>query len=214
MCIRDSSFGYPTIKERRQRKENAFPNGSPLPTLPIAKTLIPPVRDYFDPQRKSFGAFIAPGNSPFSNAHHLGDDVLFGHQQATVVAIGDGLVRTAEPGVPSWGGLVVIEHKLPNGAYFCSLYGHLGPLICVQPGDRVSQGQKLGSLGRNYVFATGGYYSHLHFGIHRGRFATEDGEARWISGYLPPKLFNESKKHGWLDPQAFLRKPELSPATR
>ena len=201
------AFAGVTTADREAARRAAFasPAGaaSEPPDIPRAAFLSPPVRDYFDPGRNSFGLLIGPGSGPFSNSHHVGDDVSFGRQQRTVVAIGDGLVRRAEPGLPSWGGLVIIEHRDAHGTVFCSLYGHLGPLIQVMPGERVRRGDKLGTLGRDHVFATGGYRSHLHFGIHRGTF--ENDGRPWIGGYLGPERFADETGHRWADPQAFIR---------
>ena len=200
------AFAYPTSEERRRA---AIADRKAKPIVPVAKTLMPPVHDYFDAERKSFGRLVPPGDNPFSNSYHIGDDVSFGQQQVTVVAIGDGRVRIAQAGSPSWGGLVVIEHRAPDGTSFCSLYGHLGPLITVIAGDLVNKGQKLGSLGRDYVFATGGYRSHLHFGIHRGTFG--DGGRPWVGGYLAPEKFERVEELGWIDPQPFVKSRLATP---
>jgi murein DD-endopeptidase MepM/ murein hydrolase activator NlpD len=167
---------------------------------PVVISLVPPVEDYFDPKRKSFGVYIGDEHGgPFEGSHHVGDDVSFGHQHETVVAIGDGIVRYALVGALSWGGIVVIEHHdRKTDKKFCSLYSHLGPLLCVKAGDRVRQGDMLGSLGRDNTMATGGYVSHLHFGIHLTGFS-----GNWITGYLSPQQFEAD--HSWIDPQPFIR---------
>ncbi|MDA9831535.1 M23 family metallopeptidase, partial [Akkermansiaceae bacterium] len=124
---------------------------------PAAATLVPPVRDYFDADRKSFGLFTGDYDGPFKDSHHVGDDVAFHQQHETVVAIGDGIVRHARIAAPSWGGIIIIEHHDPKtDKRFCSLYSHLGPLLCVKTGDKVRQGAMLGSLGRTFTLATGG----------------------------------------------------------
>ncbi len=199
------AFGYATSKERKARRRAAFGAKTTVNAVdvPIADGLLPPIRDYFDPKRKSFGVFVAPGDGPFANSHHMGDDVAFGRQQRTIVAIGDGLVRLAHSGQSSWGGLVVIEHQDKDGTFFCSLYGHLGPLIHVMPGDSVRRGDKLGTLGRDHVFATGGFRTHLHFGIHRSDF--ENNGRPWVGGYLGPERFKDDTSNRWADPQAFLK---------
>jgi len=146
------------------------------PEPPVAKSLMSPVRDYMNPKRTSFGAFVAStSKGPFANSYHVGDDVALGGEQGTVVSIGDGVVRLVYLGAPSWGGLVILEHVGPDGKRFCSLYGHLGPLVCVRVGDKVQKGQKIGSLGRSYTWANGGYHTHLHFGIHEGGFSNHYG---------------------------------------
>jgi murein DD-endopeptidase MepM/ murein hydrolase activator NlpD len=85
------------------------------------------------------------------------------------VAIGNGLVREVRC-APTWGFMLVIEHVLPDGQRFCSLYAHLSPFVCVAPGDSVTKGRKIGSIGRGYTWENGGYVAHLHFGIHKGPF--------------------------------------------
>jgi murein DD-endopeptidase MepM/ murein hydrolase activator NlpD len=161
--------------------------------------LMPPVRDYFDPKRKSFGSLIAGNKGTFSGSYHVGDDVAWHRPQSTVVAIGDGEVKIASVGTPSWGGFVVIEHTGDKSGPFCSLYAHLGPLVCIRPGRKVRRGQKIASLGRPFTWTNGGYGTHLHFGIRKGPF-----NRGGFTGYLPPAKF-KSGASGWTDPQKFIR---------
>lgn len=151
----------------------ARPGAAPAAAPSVVRSLIGPVRDYIDAGRKSYGTAVAPGGS-FGGKIHVGDDVAWRLDHETVVAIGDGIVRSVDLGRKSWGGLVVVEHVDAKGGRFCSLYGHLGPLVCVVPGEVVRQGQKLGVVGPSYSHANGGYLAHLHFGIHRGAFLLPD----------------------------------------
>ena len=166
---------------------------------PVARTFMPPVRDYFDPQRQSFGVQIKPGTTTFANSAHVGDDVAWLKDQRTVVAIGDGVVRRIRCSY-TWGHLLVVEHQLADGRWCCSLYAHLSPAICVRPGDVVRKGQKLGSVGRSHTWENGGYWAHLHFGIHEGGY---DGGG-WICGYIGRESW-KAGDHGWADPQKFIR---------
>lgn len=151
------------------------PPAAPAVPLPVARSLVVPVRDYFDARRKSYGSLVSPdGGGSFNGKCHVGDDVAWKMDHETVVAIGHGIVRSVDLGRKSWGGLVVVEHLDAAGGRFCSLYGHLGPLVCVHPGEAVRQGQKLGVVGPSYSHANGGYLAHLHFGIHRGAFLLPD----------------------------------------
>jgi len=158
----------------------------PLPAAPpVCRSLIPPVRDYFDAGRKSWGILIEGSTDvPFAGKRHVGDDAAWLRDQETVVAIGPGIVRRAETGVRSWGGIVIVEHVDPKGGRFCSLYGHLGPLICVKPGQVVAQGEKLGAVGISLTHTNGGYMAHIHFGIHRSAWLQPDkvGEKIVVSG--------------------------------
>ena len=140
---------------------------------------------------------------------------------------------------------VVVEHLLPGGERFCSLYAHLSPFVCVAPGDVVAKGQKIGAIGRSFSWENGGYIAHLHFAIHEGAFwqtykpatmhevrwegVTYRGKVlqsdfdetwlevftrkgpyavrkptTWICGYVTKQTWDEGK-HGWIDPQKFLR---------
>ncbi len=175
-------------------------NGARMGGVKKTGKWVAPVRGYFEVKRKSYGLYIEKGGGPFSGSVHVGDDAAWGKQHGAVVAIGDGVVRYVQVAAVSWGGLVVVEHD--NGQEkFCSLYAHLGPLVTVQEGDRVRAGMMLGSLGRDFVFSSGGYYTHIHFGIHKGAY----GHGRWSTGYLSKHRF-DGGAHGWVDPIEFLRK--------
>lgn len=167
--------------------------------LPAAASFMPPVRDYFDPLRKSFG-FHTDITSRFRNAFHCGDDVAWEQDDGTVVAVADGIVRKVSH-IYNWGFIVIVEHRLPGSeGYACSLYGHLAPSITVTPGELVRKGQRLGAVGRSHTWENGGYVAHLHFGIHRGPYL----ESGWITGYLSPEQWSQGAR-GWQDPQVFIR---------
>ena len=79
-------------------------------------------------------------------------------------ASADGLVvhTSREAGASNYGRYVVIEHKI-EGCRFYTLYAHLSEITC-QPGQRVSQGDKIGRMG----FSGAGINrerAHLHFEI-------------------------------------------------
>ncbi len=136
---------------------------------PPAVALVPPVRDYFDAARSSYGQYVGKNAGAFGNSTHVGDDVAWFRDGQAVVAIGNGVVRRAGC-CHSWGYIVILEHIAPNGSKFCSLYAHLGPFVHVKPGDVVRKGQKIGVVGRSRTWENGGYWAHLHFGIHKGSF--------------------------------------------
>jgi hypothetical protein len=167
---------------------------------PPTAQLVPPIRDYFDPKRKSYGHYMDASNPRFGDSVHVGDDCGWQWEFRTVVSIAPGVVRLVDY-IPSWGHIVVVEHMM-DGKPFCSLYGHLSPMIHVRPGDVLEAGQKIGAIGRGYSADNGGYFAHLHFGIHRGPYSTE---IRWICGYVSPDAF-AAGSHGWVDPQEFLKK--------
>lgn len=152
--------------------------------------VVDPVAGFVSDRPGCFGLRIAEG--PYGGRVHVGHDTAWYQAGAPVRAVLDGIVRTASPALPSWGGLVVVEHQGPDGAV-CSLYGHLGLLLAVRPGCRVSAGQLLGTLGRTMSPENGGYVAHLHFGLHRGDF----GDGLWVRGYLRDE---SPAAAGWLDP--------------
>ncbi|MBW3542488.1 MAG: M23 family metallopeptidase, partial [Planctomycetes bacterium] len=70
-----------------------------------------------------------------------------------------------------WGNLVAIEHRLEDGAFVTTIYGHLDTNRLVKAGDIVTAGQPIGTIGREHPQINGGYRPHLHFGIREGRMA-------------------------------------------
>ena len=168
---------------------------------PVARAWLPPVRDYFDQNRKSYGVAVGNRHATFSNSVHIGDDCAWGDELRTVVAAADGIVRSASH-IRSWGYIVVVEHRTPARDTFCTVYAHLSPLIHVCPGDIVTAGQKLGSVGRTNSVENGGYYAHLHFGVHQGPYSSNGNQ--WICGYISTQAW-QSGVHGWLSPQIFLK---------
>ena len=185
--------GYPSLEVF-----DNVPEETPFPA-PEKFFTVPPIPNYFDSKRKSFGKLIAPNSGPFSESHHVGDDCAWFQQLTPVVSVADGIVRHVSH-IISWGGIVIIEHKKKNGDLFCSLYAHLGPLIIVKPGDTVKVGDKIATLGRSNSWENGGYKAHLHFGIYNSEFNN-----RWICGYISKKLY-ASRDHKWLNPQVFIKK--------
>jgi len=130
------------------------------------------------------------------NLLHLGADVGWHRVGAPVYAAAAGVVRISEgpdelaaqlkpaagdrpgdnrPALPRgarlWGNAVMIEHHLPSGEYFNSIYGHLGANRLVKPGDVVQAGQQIGTIGADRREIDGGYTPHLHFAVRQGRLA-------------------------------------------
>ncbi len=136
---------------------------------PRATELTAPVRDYLDASRSSFGKYVGKGAKAFAGSHHVGDDVAWFRDGQAVVAIGNGVVRRAGC-THSWGYIIIVEHAAADGSRFCSLYAHLGPFVHVKAGDIVKKGQKIGVVGRSHTWENGGYWAHLHFGIHKGSY--------------------------------------------
>ena len=164
---------------------------------PPCAGLIQPVFDFPEWSQPSFGHHLGAHSRLFSSQVHVGEDVAWHQGQATLVSIGAGVVRDCGL-VPSWGHLIIIEHRatpgltkrLMNGLgpyvrafdetivedtiddegclRFCSVYAHLGADFTVCSGMTVERGQRIASVGRSYSWENGGYGAHLHLGLHLG----------------------------------------------
>jgi hypothetical protein len=110
--------------------------------------------------RRSFGA----------HGRHVGEDMAWYRDGCSVFSVATGLVRLVQDAGGDWGFLVVIEHRLPNGAYTCAVYGHLGADVLVRPGEMVRKNQMIGTVGLSCSVENGGYGAHLHFGLADGPF--------------------------------------------
>lgn len=149
---------------------------------------------------------------------HVGADVGWHRARAPVYAVAAGVVRVSlgpntlpaadKPGAgelresrksspatapPRSGNLVVIEHHLPTGEYFTSLYCHLGGNRLVKQGDVVTASQQIGSIGENSPAVNGGFDPHLHFGVHEGRSAEPGctlGDLHLAGRAIPIQLVN------------------------
>lgn len=78
-----------------------------------------------------------------------------------VYAAARGLVLYAGRPSDSWGRVVILAHRLPDGRFIETLYAHLGE-VTVKPGYFVGRGEKLGTVGK--AGPAGHFYpAHLHF---------------------------------------------------
>lgn len=126
-------------------------------------------------------------------AYHLAEDVPRA-AGTPVYAAANGYVRFSGE-ASGYGHLVVIEHRLPDGTFVCSLYGHLKKDGLFEENKDVKKGEVIGYIGD--INENGGYGPHLHFGIRKG-IAPEG----WVwYGYEPPGL-----REDWLDPSDFILK--------
>ncbi len=166
-------------------------------SYPAAEQFCPPVDGFFDEVQRTIGrdgyrTFRHQPNGGYGlpvvdkvgdvRLLHLGADVGWYRVGDPVFAVADGVVRVSE-GPPkedgdkkrkpaktmAWGNLVVLEHRLPDGKYATSIYGHLATERLVNVGDTVRAGQQIGMIGTTRV--NGGYKPHLHLGVREGRMA-------------------------------------------
>jgi len=106
-----------------------------------------------------------------------------------VYGIGDGVVVLARDCHMGWGNVIIVRHAYREDGTIKSidsLYGHLDTIL-VHPGQTVSRGQKIGTVGT----AHGLYDAHLHWeirknieiGMSRAAFARD------FSNYYDPSQF-------------------------
>ena len=116
--------------------------------------------------------------------YHLGEDVKRNYE-APVYAPANGIVKHNSKRT-NYGYVVIIEHKLPDGNYVCSVLGHLREKGRADVGTVVSKGQLVGYLS-SIPEETGYTFTHLHFGIRNGRYIDgTDPDGKWrYRGYGP-----------------------------
>jgi len=98
-----------------------------------------------------------------ARTHHLGVDISL-PEATSVHAPYEGTVWAAGYAADQldYGGYVILQHTIPSGEPFYSLYGHLDAesLKGLQAGAKVAAGDKIGALGA--YSQNGGWWPHLH----------------------------------------------------
>jgi len=166
---------------------------SPVPQL--STSFVVPTLYTLAAPKDSFGVRTEKSDRAFKQLVHVGEDVSWYLDHACVVAVADGVVRSVRC-QSSWGCIIVIEHEIAPDAYtdpdggaarfddtieesiygprggllMCSLYAHVGPFVRVRPGQAVTAGRKIATIGRTLTWENGGYPAHLHMGLHLGPF--------------------------------------------
>ena len=165
---------------------------SPTQTLETAWT--------FQFPRPDFVAGSYDGRNFLSPANHLGEDSAHHHHDA-VYAVANGVVKIAQP-AQGYGRVVVIEHRLPDGNFVTSIYGHLcghSGYPLVPNGSYVTKGQLVGYVGSDDENGDGA--EHIHLGIRIGRY---DGYFCGYTGtpqctanrYYRPTEFINARRNG------------------
>jgi len=121
---------------------------------------------------QGYGAASGGNGYTFHNGLDFGGPV-----GSPIVAAATGTVILAQSGGP-YGNHVMIAHQL-NGQTYTTVYAHMNALN-VSSGQRVSQGQQIGTLG-----STGNSTGpHLHFEIHVGGYVySGTGPANSVNPY-------------------------------
>ncbi|ALC82446.1 MULTISPECIES: murein hydrolase activator EnvC family protein [Bacillus] len=121
-----------------------------------------------EPVESNTSGFIkpAPGSftSPFGprdGGNHFGVDIALAGSDVPVHAAASGTVYNAHYST-SYGNVIFVTHNI-NGQTYQTVYAHLSGMQ-VSTGDRVEQGQRIGTMGN-----TGASHGqHLHFELHKG----------------------------------------------
>jgi hypothetical protein len=110
---------------------------------------------------------------------------------APVYAAGAGVVRAAAA-YPTWGNLIIVEHKLSDGTPIWTRYAHLNDMG-VLPNQVVARGQLIGHIGN----AFSRYAYHLHYDvavIDLGQNPSDwpgDDQGRVMRDYVDPLVFTQ-----------------------
>lgn len=126
-----------------------------------------------------------------------------------ITSIGDGKVHAVHREKTGLGNHVMIEHVLPSGDRFISIYGHLAS-IDVRDGERVEAGDIIGTAGESGN-ASG---PHLHLQIDRLEEGQADHTPYWPRSMPTPNEANRYTVHPWAFIQAFADPLEDSLAAR
>ncbi len=152
--------------------------------------------------------------SVYAGAYHAGEDWCTGSNGVCdgraaghpVYAVGNGVVRYASGSYP--GNVVIVEHRLPNGEIWYSMYGHVVTGVSVN--QTVSRGQQIAK-----IFDQAGN-SHLHFEIRRFYVKDEINGANAACsrhrsyppgpGYWPVcGSSGKPSEKGWVNPSQFIK---------
>ncbi len=170
-------------------------------TSPVSHDVTPPLDHALDRvTKKPFGLYVTPKNSPVSpekfSGYHTGVDfettVAEANVDIPVFTICGGPLRLKK-WATGYGGVAVQQCTL-NSQLVTVVYGHLQlASIHAVIGEKLSQGEKLGILGKGNSTETDGERKHLHLGIHKGALIN-------ILGYVQ----NKSQLTNWLDVRKYL----------
>jgi murein DD-endopeptidase MepM/ murein hydrolase activator NlpD len=161
------------------------------PQLPVAASFALPL---FPPDGE--GAYV---KRSFRERQSLGEDWDLEpgskEKNPAVEAAADGLVILADDFGAVWGKVVIILHRMPDGAQWPaveSMYANLQNLQ-VHKGDIVTKGTPIGTLGSTPVSVT----PELHFEIRtEPGHMLGPGEADLAEGWTNPTKFIEEHKDG------------------
>lgn len=169
----DTSFKLPTepfFKQSTESKALAwettiFPESA---NIPLAQKFIYPHQQYKLMNDRQYYHKISFGIEMLPKLIHVGEDSGWELPGMPIHAITDGVVVRVMY-EQTWGNLIAIESRLPEGKCISHFYGHLSEEVGVAIGDYVTCGQFIGTIGSPMSRENGGYRPHLHLGIAKGR---------------------------------------------
>lgn len=182
------------IQNRATRPlDPAFVRLTPLETAAL------PLAARFDmPLGSEHGALTYNARS-FRVQRHLGDDLngIGGGNSDMgdpVYAAGDGRVVYAASPAESWGNMILVAHRLPEGdelgPVVQTVYAHLQS-IRVRPGQIVRRGEVIGTVGT----AGSAPLAHLHFEVRLGPYVNPgQGYADTPLNRVSPEVFIRARR--------------------
>jgi len=180
----------------------------------------------YAPQYAVAGTFQYPLNGPWSivqgwdfggvvgGTYHLAEDAR-ADPDTPVYASGNGKVQFAGS-AGGYGKVTIIEHRLSDNSYVCTLYGHLKGLT-VAAGQVVNRGDLIGYIAPPSDYTTDpSVVPHIHFGIRKGGYSTEGNYCgSWLYvGYSRScdGCTYEQYRNMWDDPTSFIGAPDSPPS--
>jgi murein DD-endopeptidase MepM/ murein hydrolase activator NlpD len=160
-----------------------------------------------DGENVRVGTVSLPGNAPTiaqgynprpeidseakSGGGHKGIDI-YAEKGTPVIAVAAGIILGSYS-EPFYGDHIIIDHgRDGKGVTVSSRYLHLDERI-VNKGDRITRGQKIGTLGSSGILAS---YPHLHFEIRVGpKFESRNPHLFWADGKGVVTCFDKSKEY-------------------
>lgn len=170
------------------------PGGGSASGLPLAESWLPPLMDFRT--EEVAGAPLVPfaGKTRDGTANHAGLDAGACCDGSGIYACAEGIVRLLAGGGET-GGTIVLEHHTGDPPLVNTVYLHAGDTVFVRPGDRVSEGQLLGTIGLGWSVENGGRVAHLHLGLYPGPF---------VAGHTYEEKPVKDGLLDWLDPGMWL----------
>ncbi|MDO8575046.1 MAG: M23 family metallopeptidase [bacterium] len=183
------------------RPTNEIQNTVNEPPNPASDLSLPLVDALSRVNKKPFGIYITPKNSPVSpekfTGYHTGADfeIFPGEENKdiSVFAICKGKLLVKEFG-RGYGGMLVQACDINNQSATV-VYGHLKlESVTFKIDDDITAGAIIGILGKGYTNETDYERKHLHMGIHKG-------SAINTRGYIA----TEAELINWIDPLLILK---------